>query len=392
MKTKHIRSVIPGLALPAQRSRSGFSLIELMVAMAVFLVIGGAAVSLVSSHAKLSTTTQRQVELNMTLRNAVSMMEVDASNAGAGFFSTGTNPTDFPVGVTLKNQPQGGPACNAGTTYNAGCFDILNIITTDSTVPPSHPAFDVDTNAVTTAQLTPPPPMTSATFALLFKSGDELLWLKPGSPKGTITTTTLTADGKDLGGTVQLTFNKTIAVAGIGNSGANPNEAYWITNDPNGTNGLQLDTGDPSPLAHNFSAGIDWVLKLNAITYFVDTTVPTNPRLMRKQGLGPGAADEVAQQIIGFRVGASIRHGVAGADQLYSFNSNGTTVANGCTSNCGYKNDWTEIRALRISVLGRTSPSTDVNNHYKNTYDQGPYKIEGISVTINPRNLSMNDL
>jgi hypothetical protein len=91
-------------------------------------------------------------------------------------------------------------------------------------------------------------------------------------------------------------------------------------------------------------------------------------------------------------VGASIRHGVAGADQLYSFNSNGTTVANGCTSNCGYKNDWTEIRALRISLLGRTSPSTDVNNHYKNTYDQGPYKIEGISVTINPRNLSMNDL
>jgi len=42
-------------------------------------------------------------------------------------------------------------------------------------------------------------------------------------------------------------------------------------------------------------------------------------------------------------------------------------------------------------LIGRTNPSGNVDEKFRNTFDQGPYKIQALSVVINPRNLSMND-
>ncbi|HEV3042181.1 MAG TPA: prepilin-type N-terminal cleavage/methylation domain-containing protein [Candidatus Angelobacter sp.] len=369
-------------SITLRKGKAGFSLLELMVAMAVFLVIGGAAVSLVSTHGKLSNQTQGQVNLTMGLRNAVAMMELDASNAGAGFFVTGSNPADWPIGITLVNQPPGAACNNAATfTFGANCFDTLNIITTDSTVGAVHPVADVNVHTATTVQVAPPLGTTATAFAALFKNGDELLWLKPGSPKSSLTTTTLTADGTVAGANVQLSFTST-DTAGINNS-----ESYLITK------GLGTDPGDSAPpLTTSFAAATDWILRLNAVQYSIDLTDPTNPKLMRKQGtqnLAAGKGDVVAEQIIGFRVGASIRH--ASIDQPYSFNVNGPTISSGCTQNCGYSGDWTEIRSVRVSLIGRTTPNQDGADQFRNSFDNGPYRIQGISVTINPRNLSMND-
>jgi hypothetical protein len=76
-------------------------------------------------------------------------------------------------------------------------------------------------------------------------------------------------------------------------------------------------------------------------------------------------------------VGASIWNG--NSDNAYSFDAS------------TYNHDWSLIRAVRVSLIGRTSPIADPNNTFKNTFDQGPYKVQGVSVVINPRNLSMND-
>ena len=128
------------------------------------------------------------------------------------------------------------------------------------------------------------------------------------------------------------------------------------------------------------------MLKLSPITYSVDLTNVNNPKLTRRQGAN---TDVIAEQIIGFRVGASVRVGTA--DQPYNFNSAAQSAANGCTSNCGYEDDWAQIRAVRISLIGRTPPNADLTSKYTNSFDGGPYKIQGVSVTINPRNLSMAD-
>src|SRR5437764_15402327 len=50
-------------------SSAGFSLVELMVAMAIFLVVGGAAVELAKKHVPLFTSQQNQTGLNLAMRN-----------------------------------------------------------------------------------------------------------------------------------------------------------------------------------------------------------------------------------------------------------------------------------------------------------------------------------
>jgi hypothetical protein len=337
-----------------------------MVAMAIFMIIGGAAVRLVKNHSKLASTTQNQVGLNMALRNAISQMEIDVSNAGTGYYP-GALIADWPIGVTIVNRPQTS-ACNTGTTYGVNCFDQLNVIAADTSVPPLHPSssstgpVDVNTDTQTDLYLTPPSTTTPAAFAALFKNGDELLWLKPGSPRSRMTTTTLNADGVVSGTTVHLTFPSTTS------NGINGAEKYLIANPG--------DDNDPGlPLAHSFSATQDWVMKLKPVVYSVDISTASNPKLTRTQG---STTDVIAEQVIGFRVGASVRNGTT--DKPYSFNA----IAD-------YSQDWSLVRAVRISVIGRTPPVVDANNPYTNAFDGGPYKIQGVSVTINPRNLSMND-
>jgi hypothetical protein len=104
----------------------------------------------------------------------------------------------------------------------------------------------------------------------------------------------------------------------------------------------------------------------------VDASDPTNPKLIRRQN---GQDTVIAEQIIGFKVGAAIWNSTgAGA---YSFDT------------ASYGSDWTLIRAIRVSMIGRTGP--DPTNSFRNSFDGGPYKIQSVSVVINPRNLSMHD-
>lgn len=64
----------------------GFTLIELMVATVVFLIIGGAAFTLFHRHARLFGDQQNQVALNVSMRNALSLLQIDTVNAGTGYY------------------------------------------------------------------------------------------------------------------------------------------------------------------------------------------------------------------------------------------------------------------------------------------------------------------
>src|SRR5262249_1266426 len=115
-----------------------------------------------------------------------------------------------------------------------------------------------------------------------------------------------------------------------------------------------------------------WVLKLAPTIYQVDASDPANPKLVRTQG---GQSNVIAEQIIGFKVGASIWNGTD--DSTYNFDSS------------TYSYDCQPVRAVRVSLIGRTA--ADPTSTFRNTFDGGPYKIESVSVVVNPRNLSMND-
>jgi len=325
--------------------------------MAVFLVVGGAAVALVKMHVPLFTSQQSQTGMNLSMRNGVAQLQIDVVNAGTGYYQ-GVNIPSWPIGITVINSAPGTGCYNAATnTYGSTCFDILNVIAIDQNTPPSNPS-DIGANCVSTTSsslfVTPVGTTTLAQLAGDFHAGDQVMLVK--SDGSQMTTTILTSDGQVTGGKVKLAHNPT------GVDGTNSTTA-----DPLGLS----NTSDSNKLGVQF-CNTDWVLKLSPITYQVDTSTPSNPKLTRTQG---GQTTVLAEQIIGFKVGASIWNGTT--DNTYSFDAN------------SYNHDWSLIRSIRVSLIGRTP--TDVSNNFRNTFDGGAYKVEGVSVVINPRNLSMND-
>ena len=127
---------------PADKSCHGFSMIELMVALSIFLTVGSAAFTLFSRE---ETTFLRQQGLsgtNIALRNAGTQLQMDLYNAGTAYFQ-GANIPSWPVGVTIMNNvvTAGNSCYNATTfTYTAQCFDTLNVIAgaDPATYPPTH--------------------------------------------------------------------------------------------------------------------------------------------------------------------------------------------------------------------------------------------------------------
>lgn len=337
---------------------AGFSLIELMVAMAIFLIVGGAAVSLVKKHVPIFTAQQNQTGLNITMRNAVAQIQIDVVNAGTGYYQ-GVNIPAWPVGITVLNSAAGSNCYDATTqSYGPGCFDQLNVISIDQNTPPSSPG-DIGSNCVSTTAtslfLTPIGTTTLNQLAADFHTGDQILLVK--SDGSQMTSTILTSDGLVSGGKVKLAHNPTAT------NGTNTT----IADDPVG---LTLNT-DSNKLGSQFCP-TDWVLKLAPTIYQVDASDPTNPKLVRTQN---GQSNVIAEQIIGFKVGASIWNGAD--DSTYNFDSS------------TYAYDWQRVRAVRVSLIGRTA--ADPTSTFRNTFDGGPYKIESVSVVVNPRNLSMND-
>jgi prepilin-type N-terminal cleavage/methylation domain-containing protein len=341
------------------KRRAGFSLVELMVAIAVFMVIGGAAVSLVKKHVPIFTAQQNQTGMNIALRNAVAQMQIDVVNAGTGYYQ-GVNIPSWPIAITVVNSAAGTGCYDATSkSYGATCFDTLNVIAIDQNTPPSNPQ-DIGANCVSTTSsslfITPIGSTTLSQLAADFHSGDQILIVK--SDGSQMSTAVLTSDGAVTGGKVKLAHNPT----GADGTNTTANDPLALTN-----------TADNNKLGTQF-CNTDWVLKLAPITYSVDASDPTDPKLVRTES---GQTNVIAEQIIGFKVGATIWNAATGTDNTYSFDAS------------NYNHDWPLIRSIRVSMIGRTPP--DWSSPFRNSFDGGPYKIESVSVVINPRNSSMND-
>jgi len=347
---------------PTRGRSAGFSLIELMIATAMFLIVAGAAFSLLASHQPLFNQQQNKAALNINVRNAIAQMQLDLVNAGTGYY-VGANIPGWPVGVTIQNSNPGTSCFNSTThVYSSTCFDHINVIAMDANTPPVHPTDSTGTTCVSTTSSTiftdPAPGMTLAQTAAVFHDGDQLLLVK--SDGSQMTTTILSSDGDTSGGKVRLQHNPTAA------DGTNTS-----TDDP-----LGISTNLNNKLGTNF-CGSDWVLKISPILYSVDASDSSNPKLMRSQG---GSSSVLAEQVIGFKVGATLWNAGTSTDTLaYNYDS----------SSYGY--EYSRVRSVQISLIARTVPVTDPTYKFRNLFDQGPYEIEGVSAVVNPRNMSMKD-
>jgi prepilin-type N-terminal cleavage/methylation domain-containing protein len=221
MKNRHRRTA----NITRSASSAGFSLVELMVAMAIFLIVGGAAVELAKKHVPLFTAQQSQTGLNLAMRNGVAQMQIDVVNAGTGYYQ-GVNIPSWPIGITVVNSAPGTGCFNAATnTYTSTCFDTLNVIAMDQNTPPSNPS-DIASNCVSTTSstlfVTPVGTTTLSQLAADFHTGDQILLVK--SDGSQMTTTILTSDGLVSGGKVKLEHNPT------GADGTNTIATSWVPN------------------------------------------------------------------------------------------------------------------------------------------------------------------
>jgi prepilin-type N-terminal cleavage/methylation domain-containing protein len=355
----------------ANASNRGFSLLEMLVALALFLIISGAALSLYSSHLPLFSEQQSQAGLNIAMRNTVSQLQLDVANAGSGYYP-GINIPDFPISLTIQNNvATSSTPCNTPSTFTYGtnCFDELNVILFD----PSTPLANVDQSGTScqsetssTLFVNPPTGITPAQLAADFHSGDQILVYYPNT--NLMASAVLSKDGNVSGGKVQLQHNPT----------AVPPDPTLIYTLPSNKLGTQFCLGAV-------------VAKIIPVTYRVDTTVPSDPKLIREQPSGSTNDVVLAEQVIGFKVGAILWNNCTSTctsddESTYnydasSYSSGGTTVAN----------DYTLIQSVQIQLIGRTTPNFAPTYVFRNGFDQGPYQIESASVVINPRNITMNN-
>jgi len=398
------------------RGASGFSLLELLVAIGIFAVVGGATLRLFGKHMPLFNTQANQSQLTFNLCTAVAQIEMDAVNAGSGYYQAVDIP-DWPIGITVVNNVPGtGTDCHTAATYVYGvnCFDQLNVISFDPNTPPSHPSDSTGSNNVDTSSgvafLNPVGSTTASALKANFKNGDEVLFIQSSNSGGSsfITTVVLNADATAVASppnAVKITFTATSGGGAGTGGGVNATDPLLVSNTP--------DTSKLSNIFNslNNNGANTWVLRLNPVIYLFDGSAncvtfacpaadPNNPQLLRISGNGSGHPnstqdkhiDVLASQIIGFKVGAVARNG--SSDLPISFNVTQplpTSAGGTCSTNCGFNSDWSQIRSVRVSLIGRTTPNSDPANKFTNKFDNGPYKIEGASITINPRNLSMTD-
>ncbi len=337
----------------------GFSLVEMMIAVAIFSIVAGAAFELFTRHQALFTKEQDIVALSLDMRNALGQVQMDMSNAGTGVFP-GANVPNWPVGVTVINSNPGGGCYDAATqTYQASCFDTMNIVAANQAVPPLHPETVAGGCISTTTGSTyslPPAGLTAAQTAALFAANDIILMVK--SDGSQMTVVTLTAAPTVAAGKVMFQHTTT-AIDGSGSDPLN------ITNNSN-------------PRLGSGYCSTDWLIKLDAITYAVDVAAdPTNPRLTRTRG---GQTDLVTDQVVGFKIGVSLWNQVTlTSSEAYDFDA----------ANYGF--DYPLIRSVRLQLIGRTRPNNEPSYRYRNPFDQGPYQIQPVSLVVNPRNLSLKD-
>jgi hypothetical protein len=60
-------------------------------------------------------------------------------------------------------------------------------------------------------------------------------------------------------------------------------------------------------------------------------------------------------------------------------------------NNADYASNYYLVRSMRISLIARTTPSNDPAYDFINPFDGGKYQVQGASIVVNPRNMSMND-
>lgn len=424
-------------ALRMSGTERGFTLIELIVAMAVFVIVAGTAFTIFGKHEEYAVRQEGLSSVNIGLRNAIAQMQMDLSGGGQNLLATapGAAPP-FSLGVIVQNNMPGtAAACtpNANTwayPIPSACYDGFMIVNPKgcavlSLVAPSGLALS-STNSMSVTDNSTAPNLTSD--AACFQTGDELLVLTESNTETLLTCNTTSGEQSEYCMSVVTLTNKGQAVPTAsptsitldynppatnggpsGCPGATCSDALGVIYQAYGNGGNNYGNALESGTFPNGAYVVDLGPASNQISYSVqlnpsDATDPQLVRCTAPLALCSAATGQVlADQVIGFKVGAALWDNEDQED-IASYFYNAANYCNGSVpvaapTNCtatpppaNDRDDYALVRSIRISMIGRTKPESDMTlNNFKNGFDNGPYLVQQASVAVDIRNMSNTD-
>ena len=404
-------------------AQHGTTLIELMIAVALFAIISGVSFMLMNSQQNSAVNMGSQTGLNMALRNSASMLQMDLANAGSYFYQD-VNKSTGALGLTILNNvvatgTSSGTSCHTvGTTvYGNTCFDQFSIINVDSTYPVLNATDSTGGNSETTncSHTNSGTAYGYPNSTNPYKIGDQLLLVTNSGAQ--YTSVVLTAVPATSGSTLKFIFNATSAPT---NAAANTYYGGATTLGPNDPLNIAACSGAATCLPTTVTlpannqltstfCGTDYILKLAPISYQVcsgpgSPTVPyacdqsanspdiADPKLIRYAN---GTASIVMEQIIGFKVGCAVWNDPASSSigdiTNYNYDSSSYTkyLSGGAPVAGANAFNFTLLHSVRVSIIGRTTPATTDNYVYRNAFDGGAYQVQGTALVVNPRNMNL---
>jgi prepilin-type N-terminal cleavage/methylation domain-containing protein len=358
-----------------QKHSRGFSLLELMVSMALGLIVLGSAVQLFNMGIKSTTTVSQRAEMQQNMRAAIEMMTKDISMAGSGL-------------------PEGGIQLINGAGYTPSLFgcDQTGVchLPASFQYPNGNymtgiiPGFQVGVEQNAVVPSTPGTPSSSITVIYADYSFplNQYYVTFPGAPA---------ANGTTIGIAPNPAFNPAPPLV-TSPGGLKVGDLIWLSN-PNGNtvaevtgfnaNSIQFADGDPLrmnqsnvALAHNVRSiqtaaacppTCTTAYRLMAVTYYL--TVPNNgqlPRLMRQvNGLAPVP---VADNIINLQFAYD------------AYNATNSVLDANQVNPIGVGDSLDLIQKVNISVLGQALGGT--GNSTQNM---------ALATSVSARNMAFSD-
>ncbi len=360
------------------KSERGFTIVELMVSIAVMLIIMGAAVSVYQKAVEVSTVTNTQSDMQTELRGALNQLTRDLNQAGTG----------IPVGgIPIPSAASGGTdpkfACDASTCYistgNTFTQGVLYKVTPANAVGANIlQASDAIIITYLDSILSPLANPTACTPNCNWSSSTTTTLASNGStvtmPAGLSPAMNDSANGLNVGDVLMLQNSIGSAVGVVTTYSAGTRIISFASGDPLNINQPTATTGNIAALKAGGVYPAVTVSRVMMITYFirpiVTAGVVTDSQLMRQ--IGARTPTVVADHIEDLQF----------TYDVFDTNTSTLTAAlpDAATGTPAVAKP-NQIRKINVSMTVR-SPRPNA---------QGKYDHFTLSTSIGPRNLSFQD-
>jgi prepilin-type N-terminal cleavage/methylation domain-containing protein len=275
------------------KGQRGFSIIEMLVAMAVLTIVAGAAVGALMQAQYTTNGIAQMANVQENLRAGMHFMVQDFMQSGEGIPPQGISVPSTAAGTSAINRPaiggifpnnptvipvvipeyqQGALAATVNPQTNAvllgGATDTITVIYADNTLSSSN-GSGIVLNGLPVTQAAPAVPVCAGIIAAsgLTVTMAPACFTLPGTPKPVVAGDLIMFSNAN-GTAIEFVTN----VAG--------NVLTFAAGDPAGLNQTGLPNGTVASI--NASATPTVITRVWMVTYYIDTTTPSKPQLVRQ--------------------------------------------------------------------------------------------------------------